>query len=117
MFGAFGLKPFFPICPILDRTGGAPHFLGEPLHSTRMNFSCSIAALLSALGLVGLVSLGHVYRHQFQFLGRLGQPVDEEAEWPMKKWHEKWHKSMGERWMCKERCAGDEESNLCDKSM
>ena len=87
------------------------------MHSTRMNFSCSIAALLSALGLVGLVSLGHVYRHQFQFLGRLGQPVDEEAEWPMKKWHEKWHKSMGERWMCKERCAGDEESNLCDKSM
>mmetsp|Transcript_17624 Transcript_17624/g.36379 ORF Transcript_17624/g.36379 Transcript_17624/m.36379 type:complete len:503 (-) Transcript_17624:211-1719(-) len=70
-----------------------------------MNWSCSIASILSALGLVGLVGVGY-HHYRPSFLNRL---VGEDAEWPTKEWHETWHKSMGDRWMCKQKCAGDEE--------
>ncbi|CAE7926769.1 PTC1, partial [Symbiodinium necroappetens] len=69
-----------------------------------MNLSCSIASILSAFGLLGFIGVGYHYRPSF-----LNQVVGDDAEWPTKEWHETWHKSMGDRWMCKQKCAEDEE--------
>ena len=75
-----------------------------------MNFSCSITAFLSTLGLVGFIGVGHHYRHDIIRVALA--PVEELEEPDVELFHQRWHKGMGARRMCKQKCKADDDAWL-----